>query len=354
MSEALAATRSSSATAANRSNWAPELPPDEVDPAVGGRNGGAASRGKSRRSVALADAWPGRCSRSCGRVARAAAGVRRRLAGTGVERVVADCPDVAFAVVVGPATTTRVGTPGDRPVGAGLSWARAARCSAGAACDRTGAGSGRTSSDGSGVGPSAAATVGTTASMHTRSATTRRNAGAHLAAAGADTSCVATVGITRFWQDERRTPDRRARLNRCQCGANVGLTVTRTPSQHATWTITVMAIRPGAAEASDARMTWPTTFRLLVREEDREPPLRSHREREILALAVTGLTNPQIAARLHVTQSTARTHLSWAFGRLGVRSRGEPCCCLHATRSSGGTCLPRWTDPPRRLARRTE
>ena len=83
-------------------------------------------------------------------------------------------------------------------------------------------------------------------------------------------------------------------------------------------------------------MTWPTTFRLLVREEDREPPLRSHREREILALAVTGLTNAQIAARLHVTQSTARTHLSWAFGRLGVRSRGEPCCCLHATRSSGG------------------
>jgi DNA-binding CsgD family transcriptional regulator len=84
-----------------------------------------------------------------------------------------------------------------------------------------------------------------------------------------------------------------------------------------------MAIRPGAAEASDARMTWPTTFRLLVREEDREPPLLSHREREILALAVTGLTNRQIAARLHVTQSTVRTHLSWAFGRLGVHSRGE-------------------------------
>jgi hypothetical protein len=193
MSEALAATRSSSATAANRSNSAPELPPDEVDPAVGRGKGGAASRGKSRRSVAIADAWP---ARSCRRVARAAAGVRRRLAGTGVERAVGDSPDVAFAVVVGPPTTTRVGTPGDRPVGAGLSWARAARCSAGAACGRTGAGSGRTSGDGSGVGPSAAATVGTTASMHTRSATARRNAGPHLAAAGADTSCAARAGIT--------------------------------------------------------------------------------------------------------------------------------------------------------------
>jgi DNA-binding CsgD family transcriptional regulator len=100
-----------------------------------------------------------------------------------------------------------------------------------------------------------------------------------------------------------------------------------------------MAIRPGAAEeASDARMTWPTTFRLLVRGEDREPPLVSHREREILALAVTGLTNRQIAARLHVTQSTVKTHLSWAFGRLGVHSRGGACCCLHATRTSGATC----------------
>jgi DNA-binding NarL/FixJ family response regulator len=89
-----------------------------------------------------------------------------------------------------------------------------------------------------------------------------------------------------------------------------------------------MAIRPGAAEASDARMTWPTTFRLLVREEDREPPLLSHREREILALAVTGLTNRQIAARLHVTQSTVKTHLSWAFGRLGVHSRGEAALVL--------------------------
>ena len=84
-----------------------------------------------------------------------------------------------------------------------------------------------------------------------------------------------------------------------------------------------MAIRLGAAEASDARMTWPTTFRPLAREEDREPPLLSHREREILALAVTGLTNRQIAARLHVTQSTVRTHLSWALGRLRVHSRGE-------------------------------
>jgi DNA-binding CsgD family transcriptional regulator len=84
-----------------------------------------------------------------------------------------------------------------------------------------------------------------------------------------------------------------------------------------------MAIRLGAAEASDARMTWPTTFRLLVREEDREPPLLSHRERESLALAGHGTDQCQIAARLHVTQSTVRTHLSWAFARLGVHSRGE-------------------------------
>jgi DNA-binding CsgD family transcriptional regulator len=84
-----------------------------------------------------------------------------------------------------------------------------------------------------------------------------------------------------------------------------------------------MAIGPGAPDASEPARTWPATFRLLVRNADLEPPPLSHRKREILALAVTGLTNRLIAARLHVTQSTVRRHLSWAFGRLGVHSRGE-------------------------------
>jgi DNA-binding NarL/FixJ family response regulator len=54
-----------------------------------------------------------------------------------------------------------------------------------------------------------------------------------------------------------------------------------------------------------------------------EPPSLSHRERQILALAVLGLTNAQIAERLYMAESTVKTHLSSAFRRLGVNSRRE-------------------------------
>jgi DNA-binding NarL/FixJ family response regulator len=89
-----------------------------------------------------------------------------------------------------------------------------------------------------------------------------------------------------------------------------------------------MAMRPGAADASEPARTWPTAFRLLVRSEDVEPAPLSHREREILALAVTGLANRQIAGRLHLTESTVKTHLSWAFRRLGVHSRRDAAMVL--------------------------
>jgi DNA-binding NarL/FixJ family response regulator len=47
------------------------------------------------------------------------------------------------------------------------------------------------------------------------------------------------------------------------------------------------------------------------------------RERQILTLVVEGLTNSQIAAELYLAESTIKSHLSSAFGKLGVSSRGE-------------------------------
>lgn len=47
------------------------------------------------------------------------------------------------------------------------------------------------------------------------------------------------------------------------------------------------------------------------------------REREILALVVAGLTNPQIAARMYLAESTIKSHLTSAFAKLGVASRHE-------------------------------
>lgn len=49
----------------------------------------------------------------------------------------------------------------------------------------------------------------------------------------------------------------------------------------------------------------------------------SHREKEIVSLVVTGLTNRQIADKLYLAESTVKSHLSSAFAKLDVRSRAE-------------------------------
>jgi DNA-binding NarL/FixJ family response regulator len=54
-----------------------------------------------------------------------------------------------------------------------------------------------------------------------------------------------------------------------------------------------------------------------------EPPALSAREKQILGLVVMGYMNSQIAERLFLAESTVKSHLSSAFGKLGVRSRNE-------------------------------
>jgi DNA-binding NarL/FixJ family response regulator len=49
----------------------------------------------------------------------------------------------------------------------------------------------------------------------------------------------------------------------------------------------------------------------------------SFRERQILGLVVLGFTNGEIAGQLCLAESTIKSHLSTAFGKLGVRSRKE-------------------------------
>lgn len=57
-------------------------------------------------------------------------------------------------------------------------------------------------------------------------------------------------------------------------------------------------------------------------------PAFSHREKQVLALVVRGLGNRQIAARLFLSESTVKSHLASAFGKLGVRSRKEASAVL--------------------------
>lgn len=72
----------------------------------------------------------------------------------------------------------------------------------------------------------------------------------------------------------------------------------------------------------------PAIAALLVREvarpaaEPRAPvPALSPRETEVLALVAIGRTNARIAAELHVTPATVKTHLLHVFEKLGVGDR---------------------------------
>jgi DNA-binding NarL/FixJ family response regulator len=78
------------------------------------------------------------------------------------------------------------------------------------------------------------------------------------------------------------------------------------------------ALGPVVRAAAAGQVSVPAELRHVVR-----PPELSHRERQILSLAVAGLTNAQIAQHLVIAESTVKTHLSATFRRLGVHSRRE-------------------------------
>lgn len=60
----------------------------------------------------------------------------------------------------------------------------------------------------------------------------------------------------------------------------------------------------------------------------------TRREQEVLALIAEGLTNPEIAARLHISPKTASHHVSNLISKLGVRNRAQ--AIGYATRSQPG------------------
>ncbi|MHB1809432.1 MAG: response regulator, partial [Solirubrobacteraceae bacterium] len=62
------------------------------------------------------------------------------------------------------------------------------------------------------------------------------------------------------------------------------------------------------------------------------------REREVMALAAEGLTNEQIAERLVVSVATAKTHVSRAMVKLGVRDRAQLVVLAYET----GLVRPGW------------
>jgi NarL family two-component system response regulator LiaR len=70
----------------------------------------------------------------------------------------------------------------------------------------------------------------------------------------------------------------------------------------------------------------PEAAQALIRATTRPPEPGSDltaREREVLALMVEGLTNPEIADRLVVSRSTIKFHVSSILSKLGASSRTE-------------------------------
>jgi DNA-binding NarL/FixJ family response regulator len=57
-------------------------------------------------------------------------------------------------------------------------------------------------------------------------------------------------------------------------------------------------------------------------------PTFSHREKEVLALLLEGMTNREIAGRLFLAESTVKSHLMSAFAKLDVRSRKDAAALL--------------------------
>ena len=62
---------------------------------------------------------------------------------------------------------------------------------------------------------------------------------------------------------------------------------------------------------------------LTAREQDREVSLLSGRETEVVALVAQGLTNKEIAAKLIISENTARNHVSRILDKLGLTRRSE-------------------------------
>jgi len=78
------------------------------------------------------------------------------------------------------------------------------------------------------------------------------------------------------------------------------------------------ALAPAARAVAAGLSVMPTALR-----GGAERAAFSHREREVLRLAVTGHTNCQIASTLFLAESTVKSHLSSAYRKLGAGGRSD-------------------------------
>jgi DNA-binding NarL/FixJ family response regulator len=97
------------------------------------------------------------------------------------------------------------------------------------------------------------------------------------------------------------------------------------------------AVRSAALKQVDLS---PAVAERLVREmrAPESPDALTGREAEILRLVANGLSNKEIASRLHVGEKTVKTHVSNILSKLGFQSRTQ--AALYAVRNGLTTDLP--------------
>ena len=81
--------------------------------------------------------------------------------------------------------------------------------------------------------------------------------------------------------------------------------------------------RVGAPREADAAAELLRRHGVRGRTGPKDADLLTRREREVLPLVAEGLTNAEIAARLHLSTKTVGHHVSSILAKLGMRSRGE-------------------------------
>ena len=85
----------------------------------------------------------------------------------------------------------------------------------------------------------------------------------------------------------------------------------------------VAAVRAAILDPKSKNVVVGMPFTLLEEAEEGSEGMLSARELEILLLAARGLSNRQIAARVHLAEGTVKRHLANTYHKMGVSSRSE-------------------------------